>query len=128
MRSKRYMQKIKKLGAVKSAAHTSSGLYVKTPGGLRLRDLQVSKLAARLRKVLTFLTDADMPSIRAWCQLELLGDQAYAILRDKGITSNGVEPRRLLTDFRQLRSVQLVYANALGLTPAAPRADQGIAR
>lgn len=63
--------------------------------------------------------------MRAWCQLELLGDAAYMALRDKGITSDGVNPRRLLTDFRQLRLAQLIHANALGLTPLAREQIKG---
>jgi hypothetical protein len=57
--------------------------------------------------------------VRGWSQLEVLADQAFAVLRVAGITSNGTEPRRLLTDFRQLKTAQLAYAQALGMSPAA---------
>ena len=66
-----------------------------------------------------WLTDADQPTVRGWSQLEVLADQAFAVLRVAGITSNGTEPRRLLTDFRQLKTAQLAYAQALGMSPAA---------
>jgi len=36
-----------------------------------------------------------------------------------GLLNAEGEPRRLLTDFRQLRQVQLSYERELGMTPAA---------
>jgi hypothetical protein len=62
-----------------------------------------------------------LPVAKAWAQLEILADCAYTELRENGIFSRGagdeVIGRRLLEDFRKLRSVQLPFANALGLTP-----------
>jgi hypothetical protein len=86
---------------------------------LRLRDEKVRRLARSVRAALPWLTDADQPTVRGWSQLEVLADQAFAVLRVAGITSNGTEPRRLLTDFRQLKTAQLAYAQALGMSPAA---------
>ena len=97
----------------------TSGLYVRARNGLRLRDEKVRRLARSVRAALPWLTDADQPTVRGWAQLEVLADQAFAVLRVAGITSNGTEPRRLLTDFRQLKTAQLAYAQALGMSPAA---------
>ena len=117
--SKHHKDKLRELGAVRSAAQTSSGLYVKSRAGLKLRDGMVSTLALKVRRAMPWLQDSDHPAVRAWAQLEILADSVFAILRDKGVTSNGVEPRRLLDDFRKLRGIQLAYAQALGMTPAA---------
>jgi hypothetical protein len=66
-----------------------------------------------------WIDDSDAPACRAWAQLEILSDQAYAVLRTVGILNREGEPRRLLTDIRQLRQAQLAYARELGMTPAA---------
>jgi hypothetical protein len=102
----------------------TSGLYVRARNGLQLRDEKVRRLARSVRAALPWLTDADQPTVRGWSQLEVLADQAFAVLRVAGITSNGTEPRRLLTDFRQLKIAQLAYAQALGMSPAARLAIQ----
>jgi hypothetical protein len=110
---------IAQLGANRSNAQRRHGLYVRSAAGLKLRDLQLRQFVRRVRKVVPWLTDADTPTIRAWCQLELLSDAAYKILRERGIINQAGEPRRLLTDFRQLKAIQLLHAEKLGLTPAS---------
>jgi hypothetical protein len=101
-----------------------TGLYVRSTNGLRLRDEKVRRLVRRMRQCMPWLEDADEPAARAWAQIEVLADMAHTILRTIGITSHGGEPRRLLTDFRQLRLAQLQYARELGMTPAARLAIQ----
>ena len=39
-----------------------------------------------------------------------------------GITTGQGEPRRLLSEYRQLRATQLAYARELAMTPQAHRA------
>lgn len=101
------------------SAVTTHGLYVRAPIGRKLRDARVRALARKAREALPWLQDADEPTIRSWAMLEILCESAYEILRDKGITTNGTEPRKLLTDFRQLTAIKLVYQSALGMTPAS---------
>jgi hypothetical protein len=72
-----------------------------------------------MRVAMPWIDDSDAPACRAWAQLEILSDQAYAVLRTVGILNREGEPRRLLTDIRQLRQAQLAYARELGMTPAA---------
>jgi hypothetical protein len=44
---------------------------------------------------------------------------AHQVLRTIGIINGKGDPRRLQSDFRQLRQAQLAYARELGMTPAA---------
>jgi hypothetical protein len=98
-----------------------TGLYVRSASGLKLRDRKVQRLVRAMRVAMPWLEEADIPTCRAWAQLEILADIAYAMLTRIGIISNNIkcEPRRLLTDYRQLRQAQLSYARELGMTPAA---------
>lgn len=57
-----------------------------------------------------------MPGV---AELEILGTNAFSELVTKGLLNSEGEPRRLLTDYRQLRQVQLSYERELGMTPAA---------
>jgi len=72
-----------------------------------------------MRIAMPWLEDCDVPACRAWAQLEILADTAFAVLRKLFIINKEGEPRRLLTDFRQLRQAQLAYERELGMTPAA---------
>jgi hypothetical protein len=72
-----------------------------------------------------WLTPADLPAARAWCELEVVTRLAFAELRTNGFTTGGGEPRRLLSEYRQLRTAQLAYARELAMTPGA-RASLGL--
>jgi hypothetical protein len=52
---------------------------------------------------------ADEPACRVWAELEILADRAFIILQTIGIIDRAGNPKRLLTDFRQLRQAQLAY-------------------
>jgi hypothetical protein len=41
-----------------------------------------------------------MPAARAWAQLNILSEVAYARLRDEGMTAAGGEPKKLIGEFR----------------------------
>jgi len=69
--------------------------------------------------VMAWLEPSDVPAARAWAELEILGAIIFAELITNGIGNADGEPRRLLTEFRQLRQVQLAYERELGMTPAA---------
>ena len=88
-----------------------------------MRDRKVQRLVRVMRRVMPWLRESDIPAARAWAQLEILSDLAFTHLRREGILQttgeNAGEPRRLLADFRSLRSVQIVYAKELTMTPAA---------
>jgi hypothetical protein len=96
-----------------------TGIYVKAAPGLKLRDRKVTRLAMRVRTALPWLTSADAPCLRAWCEFEFLAGQIYAALRALGVLNKAQEARRLLDDYRKLRLAQVVLARELGLTPRA---------
>jgi len=72
-----------------------------------------------MKNVMLWLEPSDMPAARAWAELETLGANVFAELAVNGVTNTEGEPRRLLTELRQLRQAQLAYARELGMTPAA---------
>jgi hypothetical protein len=99
--------------------HASTSLYVKSAGGLKLRDEKTRRLVRRMRIAMPWLEDADEPTARGWAQIEIMADMAHQVLRTIGIINGKGDPRRLLSEFRQLRQAQLAYARELGMTPAA---------
>lgn len=102
-----------------SGHHAPSGLYVKSPNGLKLRDRKTQRLVRKMRAAMHWLEDADVPACRAWAQLEILADRAFAYLHALDIVNAKGETRRLVDDIRKLRLAQLAYARELGMTPAA---------
>ena len=96
-----------------------TGLYIKTAKGLRLRHRKVRRLVEKIRASMPWLERSDVPACRAWAELEILGATVFAELHLNGITNVEGEPRRLLTEYRQLRQAQLAYERELGMTPAA---------
>jgi hypothetical protein len=103
----------------KPRRHARSGLYVRSTNGLKLRDRKVQRLVRKMLNVMDWLEPADEPACRAWAQLEILADSAFIILQTIGIIDRAGNPKRLLTDFRQLRQAQLAYERELGMTPQA---------
>jgi len=99
--------------------HAPTGLYIRAGDGLRLRNRRVRRLVEKMRNSMHWLEPGDIPAARAWAELEILGANVFAELAANGITNTQDEPRRLLTELRQLRQVQLAYARELGMTPAA---------
>lgn len=99
--------------------HAGTGLYVKANSGMRVSHRRVRRLVEKMRTEMPWLEPSDLPACRAWAELEILGAYAFSELLGSGLLNAEGEPRRLLTDFRQLRQVQLSYARDLGMTPAA---------
>lgn len=106
-------------------ARVSHGLFVKAESGRRLRDRRVRRLVARVRASMTWLMDSDVPAVRAWSELEIIGASVFADLVMNGLTNSQGDPRRLLGEYRMLRQTQLAYERELGMTPAA-RASLGV--
>jgi hypothetical protein len=106
----------------KDLAHperAQTGLYVRASKGLKLRDRKTERLARKVRSVLTWLEPSDYPAVRAWCELEYLAGQVYAVLRAGSVVNAAGEGKRLLDDYRKLRLAQAVYGRELGMTPTA---------
>lgn len=96
-----------------------TGLYVRALPGLRLRDKKVERLARKVRGLMAWLEPSDWPAVRAWCELEILAEQVYAALRTLGVLNSKGEGKRLLDDYRKLRTTQAIFSRELGMTPAA---------
>lgn len=76
-------------------------------------------MVQKIRSLMPWLEPSDIPCARAWAELEILGANVFAELITNGVVNQEGEPRRLLTELRQLRQTQLAYERELGLTPAA---------
>src|SRR5712692_520667 len=98
---------------------TVKGLYSRLKRDVKVRDHRVRYLVWRLRKVCPWISDSDLPAARAWAQLNILSEVAYARLRDEGMTTASGDPKKLLAEFRALKAAELAYSRELGLTPAA---------
>jgi hypothetical protein len=81
-----------------------SGLYVRAPNGVKVRDQRVRHLTRRMKGCMPWLADSDMPAARAWAELEVLATRAYGILSTVPLINRDGEPLYLLTDFRLLSS------------------------
>jgi len=99
--------------------HAPTGLYIKAGDGLRLRNRRVRRLVEKMRTTMHWLEPSDLPAARAWAEIEILAANVFAELTANGVMNAEGEPRRLLTELRQLRQVQLAYGQELGMTPAA---------
>jgi hypothetical protein len=102
-----------------------TGLYVKAENGRRLRDRKVRRLVAKMKAAMSWLAPSDDPACRAWAECEILASHVFGDLVRNGLTTDQDEPRRLLSEYRGLRSLQLAYEKELGMTPSA-RAALGI--
>jgi len=94
------------------------GLFVKSSTGVRLRSRPVQRLVRQMQDMMPWLKQSDLPAVRSWAQLEYLGAKVYADLMQRGFLLESGEPRKLLSEFRQLKLAQLAYERDLGLTPA----------
>ena len=65
-------------------AHLETGLYVKSPNGLRLRSRRVRRLVRKMQLVMPWLQPSDEPTARAWAELEILGSRMFVELDTAG--------------------------------------------
>lgn len=89
-----------------------------TRTGYQLRARRVRKLVQRMFELLPWLIEADRPAARAWADLEHKVAAVSVNLDQDGILNAEGDPRRLLSEYRGLLTLQLAYAKELGLTPA----------
>lgn len=99
--------------------HAGTGLYLKSGDGLRLRHRKTRRLVQKMLNVMPWIEASDIPCARAWAEMEILAANVFTELMANGVTNREGEPRRLLTELRQLRQTQLAYERELGMTPAA---------
>ncbi len=107
------------------AVANTKGLYVALRKGVAVRDRRVYWLQGRVRRLCPWLAASDGPTIRVWCEIEILATVLFGRLRDEGLLTPAGEPLKLLSEYRALRAAQLTVARELGLTPSARRALAG---
>jgi hypothetical protein len=86
---------------------------------LALRLRRTGALVVQAYLVMTWLSEADRPTMRSWAELEIITSDVFNNLIRDGILRADGEPRGLLNTYRQLKQTQLVYEKELLMTPAA---------
>ena len=91
-----------------------------TRTGHELRARRVRRLVTAMYAAMPWLDAVtDRAAVRAWADIEHKVADVSTDLEQRGITNARGEPRRLLSEYRGLLSLQLQYASALGMHPAA---------
>jgi hypothetical protein len=72
-----------------------------------------------VRVLCPWIEGSDLPCVRSWAELEILGVTVFRELVENGVLTCDGEARRLLNDYQKLKKTQLAYETALGLTPAS---------
>ena len=95
------------------------GLYAARTGHA-LRARRVRRLVDAMYAAMPWLDPVtDRAAVRAWADLEHKVADVSTDLEQRGLTNAMGDPRRLLSEYRGLLSLQLQYATALGMHPAA---------
>jgi hypothetical protein len=118
----------RKLARQNRGARVQSGAYAKKTAS-QVRASKIRRTIEYLRKVCPWLQQSDLPALRMYAELEIIGVQLFAALVDADgtfkVTSTGddgqVIAKRLIDDHRKNRLAANALANALGLTPLARR-------
>ena len=94
--------------------------------GHALRARRVRRLVTAMYAAMRWLDPViDRAAARAWADLEHKVADVSTDLERRGMVNGKGEPRRLVSEYRQLLALQLAYSKELGLTPAA-RAALGL--
>src|SRR5208282_4741947 len=104
-----------------------------TPTAIRksafqIRQRKIGRFMRRLKLVAPWICDSDLPTAKAYCELEVLGAEAFARLVARGIEDDKGEVRALLDAHGRIRQRQLGYARELGLGPRARAELRGAGR
>lgn len=108
---------IGKPGRTPATVKARTGLYARSDSALRIRAERVRRIVANMRRAMPWLTPADTPAMKGWAELEVLSATVFAWLLRLNVLTDKGEPRRLLSEHRQLKLAQLQYETALGMTP-----------
>jgi phage terminase small subunit len=92
---------------------------VKKPSAFVARQRRIGRFMRRLKAVAPWIVESDYPTAKAYCELEVLGVEAFTRLMRKGVENDKDEVRPLLDAWRRIRQTQLAYARELGLGPKA---------
>jgi hypothetical protein len=110
---------VKTRGRPKGSNHAMTGLYVKSPKGLKLRDRSVQRIVAKMRELCPWIEMQDLPLLRRWAEIELHASRIHAFLKLIGEVNNQGDPRRLINELRMLAQTQASIGAQLGLSPAS---------
>jgi hypothetical protein len=89
---------------------------------VRRRTRGVNAMMLRLRTFAPWLQDSDLPVLRGFAELEYLARRVFTLLREEGLLNDKRDARKLLSEYRSLRTAQAALASQLGLTPVARKA------
>jgi hypothetical protein len=92
--------------------------YSRSARAMKLRGRRARPLVNRVKAKCPWIEDSDLPTLRGWADLEIVGSGLMAELIENGIVEDG-KPRPILDALRKLRDTQLGYAKTLGLCPVA---------
>ena len=89
------------------------GFWVKSRTALARREVAVRAQVLKARKVMTWLTDADIPALRSWAELEVISSQLFINLQDEGLFRKDGEPNAAcITEYRQMKMAQLLSSGS----------------
>jgi hypothetical protein len=88
---------------------------------VKRRTRGVVALMQRMRTIAPWLQDSDLPVLRGFAELEYLARRVFTLLREEGLLNDKRDAKRLLSEYRSLRTAQAGIAAQLGLTPVARR-------
>jgi hypothetical protein len=106
-------------GRPKGSGHALTGLYVKSPKGLKLRDRSVQRIVAQMRELCDWIEPCDLPLLRRWAELEIHASRVHGFLKLIGDVNSQGEPRRLLDELRKIALAQAAIGSQLGFSPAS---------
>ena len=101
------------------------GIYARSKGALETRARSIRRILRKMLVVAPWLTESDRPALRAWCELEFLAANVFAVLATEGVTTATGDGKKLLSDYRSLRATQNQIGAALGLTAVSRKALSG---
>lgn len=105
------------------AGPVTHGAYTRARSAMDIRGRKVARLVRRMRTVMPWLEDSDLPACRSWAELEIVGAALFAGIVKEGAThtddKGDVAARRLVEDHRKNRIAKLAYERELGMTPVA---------
>ncbi len=100
-------------------------LYARSKTALETRARSIRRIVRKMLVVAPWLTESDRPALRAWCELEFLAANVFAVLATEGVTTATGDGKKLLADYRNLRATQNQIGAALGLTAVSRKALSG---
>ena len=98
------------------------GVYSRSTSAVQNRSRAIRRMVNKVYEVAPWLTESDLPTVRAYCEVERLRSELFVPLaKDKPYREieGDFIPRKILTEYRHLTETSLKLASALGLTPGS---------